>query len=294
MKKLLFLFLLAVSSSCAQSPTNAISKACNDYFHAFSKTKQSLVRDGFLKDTTGASFYQLALQIQSPNELRLKKVELPELPKEGLFTCTGTTEKEEEFGAKLIQIFDRIEQSGDLSPMVVAKGFTDLFSEKDWEHPFVQHGFLSMINQLMILDPGIDVKLPPWSDEEPDLDKVKDRNIWTVKVDDNNQLFIREKQVKLKDVQPMTKAFISNPEQKPELAESPKKAIVALRNERGTNYKTYLDVYNALKAAYDELWEEKSRELFDKSYEELSSNQKKEVRTLIPFVISEAEPTDFD
>jgi hypothetical protein len=69
---------------------------------------------------------------------------------------------------------------------------------------------------------------------------------------------------------------------------------VTLRDDRGTNYKTYLNVYNELKAAYNELWEGKRPELIGQPYEKLAYDQRKEIRTLIPLVISEAEPTSFD
>jgi len=92
----------------------------------------------------------------------------------------------------------------------------------------------------------------------------------------------------------MAKAFISNPDNDEELAESPKHAIISLRNDRGTNYKVYLRVYNALKAAYDELWDEKSQELYGKPYsDDMPFSERKAIKTAIPMVLSEAEPTNF-
>ncbi|MCB0640790.1 MAG: biopolymer transporter ExbD, partial [Phaeodactylibacter sp.] len=71
------------------------------------------------------------------------------------------------------------------------------------------------------------------------------------------------------------------------------KAIISLKNDRGTNYKAYLAVYNALHAAYEELWEASSQAQFGKSYEELPVEQKRSIRVAIPLIISEAEPTAF-
>ncbi len=83
-----------------------------------------------------------------------------------------------------------------------------------------------------------------------------------------------------------------NPQGRPGLARNPKRAIISLQNDRSTNYATYLAVYNELKGAYNELWEEAARQRYQKSYQELSKQDQKSIRDDIPLVISEAEPTD--
>lgn len=138
------------------------------------------------------------------------------------------------------------------------------------------------------------VKLPPWSDEEPDLTKLNPRNVFDVVVTNENELLVRGEKTKIPALTEMTKAFISNPDSSAELAESPLYAIVSLKNERGTNYEVYLKVYNALKAAYDELWDEKAQELYGKPYsDDMPFEQRKAIRSVIPMILSEAEPTDF-
>ncbi|HPN71222.1 MAG TPA: biopolymer transporter ExbD, partial [Saprospiraceae bacterium] len=62
---------------------------------------------------------------------------------------------------------------------------------------------------------------------------------------------------------------------------------------RGTKYETYLEVYNELQAAYNELWNEAAMKKFGKDYEFVSTTQKREIRDEIPLVLSEAEPTNF-
>ncbi len=137
------------------------------------------------------------------------------------------------------------------------------------------------------------VKLPPWADESYTNLKPQKRNIFNVVVSSKNSITIRDEEVVIEDVKRMTKTFISNPNRRDDLAESPKKAIISLKNERGTKYETYIEVYNELKAAYNELWDAKAQELFQKPYEELDMTEKKQIRRVIPFIISEAEPTTF-
>jgi hypothetical protein len=52
-------------------------------------------------------------------------------------------------------------------------------------------------------------------------------------------------------------------------------------------------VYNKLKTAYNELWEETAMSRFGKSLQELSVAQQKQIKDDIPLVISEAESTAF-
>jgi len=142
-------------------------------------------------------------------------------------------------------------------------------------------------------DKGILVKLPPWSEDEPDITKLKTRNVYSVLVNANNQLLVRGEEKQLKNLKENTIEFITNPKRVEDLAESPTKAIISLKNDRGTNYKTYLEVYNELRAAYNEIWEAQAQKRYSKAYEDLPIAYKKAIRGDFPLVISEAEPTSF-
>ena len=150
-----------------------------------------------------------------------------------------------------------------------------------------------LVTTQIVEDKGIRVKLPPWSEEEPDITKLKKRNVFSVLVNAQNQLLVRGEIADVTQLRERAKEFIANPTRREDLSESPLKAIISLKNDRGTNYKTYLEVYNELKAAYNELWDDESSKQFGMPYEELSTDKKKEVRKLIPLVLSEAEPTSF-
>jgi biopolymer transport protein ExbD len=143
-------------------------------------------------------------------------------------------------------------------------------------------------------DKGILVKLPPWSDEEPDITKLKERNVFSVLVNAQNQLLVREEPARIGELRERAKEFIMNPTNRPDLAEGPRNAIISLKNDRGTDYETYLAVYNELKGAYDELWNELSERRYGEPYsDEMPFAQRKAIRDEIPMVLSEAEPTNF-
>ena len=143
-------------------------------------------------------------------------------------------------------------------------------------------------------DKGILVKLPPWSDEEPDITKLKERNVFSVLVNAQNDLLVRDEPMKIGRLREAAKEFIRNPNKMANMSESPDRAIISLKNDRGTEYTTYLAVYNELKGAYDELWEAESQKRYGHAYtEDMEFAKRKAIKTEIPMVLSEAEPTNF-
>lgn len=150
-----------------------------------------------------------------------------------------------------------------------------------------------LVTTTIVEDKGVLVKLPPWSSEPPEILTLNTRNVYSVLVNAQNKLLVRGEPMRIGELKNNCKEFIINPQKRDDLAENPRKAIVSLKNDRGTNYKTYLEVYNELKAAYNELRNEEAMKRFGKEYEFLARSQRDEIRKDIPLVISEAEPTNF-
>ena len=151
-----------------------------------------------------------------------------------------------------------------------------------------------LVTTTIVEDKGILVKLPPWSEEEPDITKLKERNVYAVLVNAQNQLLVRNEPMRIEDLRENAKDFIWNPAKRPDLSEAPNKAIISLKNDRGTEYETYLAVYNELKGAYFELWNDAAQRKYGKDYsDDMDIAYRKAIQEEIPFVISEAEPTNF-
>jgi len=151
-----------------------------------------------------------------------------------------------------------------------------------------------LVTTTIVEDKGITVKLPPWSEEEPDITKLKKRNVFSVLVNAQDQLLVRGEPMRVENLRENAKIFINNPNNLENMAEKPTKAIISLKNDRGTSYDAYLRVYNELKAAYNELWDEMSQRRYGIPYtEDMPFAYKKAIREEIPFVLSEAEPTAF-
>lgn len=151
-----------------------------------------------------------------------------------------------------------------------------------------------LVTTTIDVDKGITVKLPPWSDEAPEIQQLRSRNVFSVLVNAQDQLLVRGELTDIGDLRERAKEFISNPQKREDLSTDPKNAIISLKNDRGTSYKQYLAVYNELKAAYDELWDEECERLYGIPYsDDLPIAYKRAIKEKIPMVLSEAEPTNF-
>nr|WP_315126252.1 biopolymer transporter ExbD [uncultured Capnocytophaga sp.] len=113
---------------------------------------------------------------------------------------------------------------------------------------------------------GITVKLPPKQPENATPPPpVKEKNVLVVVVNKNNQLLINNEIKELKDVKQTALDFLDNNgdgsctyckgKRNPLSSDNPDKAVITLRNDRETSYKTYVAVQNELIKAYNELRE---------------------------------------
>lgn len=150
-----------------------------------------------------------------------------------------------------------------------------------------------LVATTILNDMGLLVKLPPYQPYQSEPVVIKERNVFTVKINAANQLLAEGRPIEIKYLKHEVKNFIVNPHGKFNLAEQPNKAIVSLQNDRGTKYEIYIQVYNEIKSAYNELWEEIIISRFGKNMTELSSPQLEAIKKDFPLVISEAEPRSF-
>ncbi len=161
-----------------------------------------------------------------------------------------------------------------------------------------------LVTTTMDSDTGLARLLPPIQDEpeSPDTPPIKERNVFTVLVNSNNQLLVEGKPMRIEDLTEATKEFIENPLDSEDLPEKKEvqvpffgvqritKGVVSLQTDNGTEYQTYLMVQNELQRAINELRDDKSKRKFGKEYEKLDKEQQDAVRTIVPQKISEAEP----
>lgn len=150
-----------------------------------------------------------------------------------------------------------------------------------------------LVTTTIVQDQGILVKLPPWSDVPPPITDVMDRNVLAININAAGLLLVEKNETAITDLRDLTKEFIANPQKRTDLPSNPNRAVISLRNDRGTSYEAYLSVYNEIKGAYNEVWAEGAKQQYRKSYADLTADQKREIRKQWPQIISEAEPTAF-
>jgi len=161
-----------------------------------------------------------------------------------------------------------------------------------------------LVTTTMDTDGGLTRKLPPIPEEPLDEEvKVKERNVFEILVNANDQLLVEEHLMLIGDLRLAAKEFIvSDPlrEDMPEFEPTDipffgqgyqvSKGIISLQNDRGTSYEMYIKVQNELVAAYNELRDELSLTQFATPYKDLPNDKVKAVRKVYPQRISEAEP----
>ena len=153
-------------------------------------------------------------------------------------------------------------------------------------------------------DMGISRKLPPPLDPNVKPPEIKERNVFTVLVNQNDRLLVEGKPGDLSTIKNLAKEFMSNPSNDPNLPELemkfipnlgdvllPKSAVISLKNDRGTSYEMYLKVQNELTAAINELRDELSVQKFGVKMSVLGNEEQiAAIKAAIPVPISEAEP----
>jgi biopolymer transport protein ExbD len=117
-------------------------------------------------------------------------------------------------------------------------------------------------------DSGINRKLPPMEPPNDDEVVIKQKNIFTVLINGKDQLLVEDELMELKDLRKAAMEFLDNGgstdadgnkcdyckgKGDPRSSDHPDKAIISLKNERETSYKTYISVQNELVAAYNDL-----------------------------------------
>ncbi|NOR74472.1 MAG: biopolymer transporter ExbD [Draconibacterium sp.] len=160
-----------------------------------------------------------------------------------------------------------------------------------------------LVTTTMDVDSGLERILPQWQEEKVEDDsQIKERNVFVVLVNRNNDLLVENEYARIEDLREMAKEFMTNPAKAENLPETEPaevpffgtveitKGVISLRNDLDTKYGTYLAVQNELVAAINELREELSKSKFNKSYANLGKDEQKAIKKIFPSRISEAEP----
>lgn len=180
-----------------------------------------------------------------------------------------------------------------------------------------------LVTTTMNVDSGISKKLSekPPADYVPPV--IKERNIFEVNINRNNELLVEGERIDVKEIKDAAVKFIDNGggegklvdgvstgpcdyckgEKSTTSSDHPNKAIISVQSDRGTEYGTYIIVQNELLRAYTELRNRLCEERYNMSFTELEKLYKddrnnlelkkkvEDIKTAYPQIISDAEPT---
>ncbi|PWG05548.1 ExbD/TolR family protein [Polaribacter aquimarinus] len=180
-----------------------------------------------------------------------------------------------------------------------------------------------LVTTTMNVDSGVSKKLSekPPADYVPPV--IKEKNIFEVNINRNNELLVEGERMEVKDLKDAAVKFIDNGggegkvengvatgpcnyckgERSEKSSDHPNKAIISVQSDRLTEYGTYLTVQNELLRAYAELRNRLSLERYKIPFPELEEAYKddrdnedlkkkvEDIKTSYPQIISDAEPT---
>ncbi|MEM9338459.1 MAG: biopolymer transporter ExbD [Bacteroidota bacterium] len=202
---------------------------------------------------------------------------------------------------------------------------------KDRGTPEVSSGSMADIAFLLLIfflvtttianDKGIAIQLPPKPDpnEPPPEVKFQQRNIFKILANSKDQLLVEDEPYRrpVEDLTVEVKKFILNfgnptpdgvelyntlpssmksqASRSPESSDDPTKAIVSFKANRGTSYELYIEVLDAVNAAYNEIYGERVGLTAEQWLDiDLKDDTQKRIyktaRAGIPRAISIAEP----
>lgn len=148
-------------------------------------------------------------------------------------------------------------------------------------------------------DKGLSLLLPPPPEALPkDSDfKIQERNLFKIQINSFDALLVEGEPYSgnMRELSDMIKTFVQNNGVDPESSDSPDKAIVSFKTDRGTSHSKFIEVLDAAQRAYYEIYAAKIGVTVEKWREIASDPDQKEMynksREGIPMAISIAEPT---
>lgn len=144
-----------------------------------------------------------------------------------------------------------------------------------------------LVTTTMENDSGISRRLPPMQEDNVEPPILRERNVFQVMVNRNNDLLVEDELMQLGDLRQAAIDFLDNgggsgPDAcdycegfgDPGSSDNPDKAVIMLVNDRNTSYGTYISVQNELVAAYNFLRDRSAQRLYGKSFAKMEADFK--------------------
>ncbi len=155
-------------------------------------------------------------------------------------------------------------------------------------------------------DRGLQLLLPPPPDPNQPIQKFQDHNLFTIQLNSSDALLVEGNPMDdVSGLKDEIKKFILNRGVDPNSSDSPEKAVVTYKTDRGTSQKRFVEVLDIIQGAYYDIWAERagvSNARFREAASDLQNPENKAIydkglgkradgSNEIPMAISIAEPT---
>ena len=155
-----------------------------------------------------------------------------------------------------------------------------------------------LVTTTIVNDKGVLLLLPPKKTPDNPIAEIHERNLFKIRVNSEDQLLVNnELSTDLNVVRSSIMTFVLNNGQDKTSSESPQKAVVSIKTNRGTSYEKYIEVLNIVQGAYYDIYAENSN-FTNEAYRALKIGDPKERAIIlnakkgIPMYISIAEPSN--
>ena len=176
------------------------------------------------------------------------------------------------------------------------------------ENPEINAGSMADIAFLLLIfflvtatipnDQGFNRKLPKICETGDCGETLPERNVFRIIVNERNELLVMDERIAISELKEHAIAFIDNNgkgacdyctgAQLPSASDSPKSAVISLQVHPKSNYKTFIAIQDELTKAYYNLRMQYAEKVFKKEVEDLSASERKELKEVYPFIVSEA------
>ena len=149
-------------------------------------------------------------------------------------------------------------------------------------------------------DKGLSMLLPPPPEAQPPEEfKIKEHNMFKIQLNSSDALLVEgEPMSDVSGLKEMIKDFIMNNGKDPKSSDSPMKAVVSFKTDRGTSHKRFIEILDVIQQAYYDVYAEQAGVTNAKFREAASNLAEPEFRAIyekgragIPMNLSIAEPT---
>jgi hypothetical protein len=268
---------------CLESSYNEIEVDLNRELDILEKY---LIDKGALKSSAGQSYYDIYKQVVEindiPNELDIDKFEnlLKLRPNEyySNICLQSLTEidSDEIKKSKYYQLtlkMQEFESTEETSPSTVANAIISVLSPADFDKPYYRAMALLTILNISNIETGLVRKMKPVKPVD-----YSDYQTVSIIANSKNEIIYITKIVNEKTLKSELYNFIKQYQEN---------HLIAFSCEKGTTYDFYLKVQDCISETYTRLRDEKSKELYKKSYSDLMESEKEIVKEIYPQNIQE-------